>query len=166
MIIINLILFALIFVILGKKGSALIIFDEKAKNIYKIKSKKYFFMEVYFILATFGTSFYIINELNGNQILEGIKLGFIFLLFTLYKRNVVNHLKQMNRIQIEEQVENIRYELSKDKKKAIKKFKSLDIKDDYKYYILTKEINSDYLEVFLLDKANSNKKYSFKIFIS
>lgn len=166
MIIINLILFAIMFVTLGKYGSELIIFDEKSKNIYNFRSKKYLFMEVSFILATFITSFYIINKLNGNQILEGLKLGFVFILFTLYKSNVVNSLKQINRNQIEEQIEDMRYEFFKDKKKAIKKFKSLDIKDDYKYFIINKEINDDYVEVFLLDKANSNKKYSFKIFIS
>lgn len=166
MIIINLILFAIMFITLGKTGSKLIAFDEKAKNIYNIKPKKYFFIKIFFILMTFGTSVYIINELNGNPILEGLKLGFVFVLFTLYKVNVVNSFKEINRNQIEEQIEDMRYEFFKDKKKAIKKFKSLDIKDDYKYYIITKEINDDYVEVFLLDKANSNKKYSFKIFIS
>lgn len=166
MIIINLILFAIMFITLGKYGSELIIFDEKSKNIYNFRSKKYLFMEVFFILATFITSFYIINKLNGNQILEGLKLCFVFILFNLYKVNVVNALKQINRNQIEEQIEDMRYEFFKDKKKAIKKFKSLDIKDDYKYYIINKEINDDYVEVFLLDKSNSNKKYSFKIFIS
>ena len=166
MIIINLILFAIMFITLGKYGSELITFDEKSKNVYNFRSKKYLFMEVFFILATFITSFYIINKLNGNQILEGLKLGFVFILFNLYKVNVVNALKQINRNQIEEQIEDMRYEFFKDKKKAIKKFKSLDIKDDYKYYIINKEINDDYVEVFLLDKSNSNKKYSFKIFIS
>ena len=166
MIVMNLILIIIMFTTLGRKGGQLIEYDQKAKNIYDIKPKKYFFMELFFLLMTFGTSFYIIKELNGDSILEALKLGFVFLLFTLYKKKIIFSLKESSRKQIEEQFEYIRYEASKDKKKAVKKFELMEFKDDYKYYIIFKEFNDEYIELCLLDRFNNKKKYSFKIFIS
>lgn len=161
---INIVLFACIFISLARTGTELVQFDEKSKNIYNIKTKKYLFMKVFFIILTFLTSIYMIKKLNGNEIVEGIKLGIVFSFFELYRKNIINSLKRANRIQIEEQIENIRYEYHKDKNNAIKSFKTLNVKDDYKYYNISKDINNDYMGILLIDKKNDKKRYAYKLF--